>query len=84
LALAVGFRGLILLFFFVCVRSCVSPAGFNTTDQLFGAVQAALRQQFVVDQGLNFNGFLAAAAARYKPLAGARVGTACCGDSDGR
>jgi hypothetical protein len=68
-------------YLWVFVRSL---AGFNSTQELFAAVQASLKQHFVLDQGRTFNGFLAAAAANYKPLVGARVGTACCGDPDAR
>ena len=45
----------------VCVSTVVA-AGFNTTQKLFDAVQGALRLEFVVDQGANFNGYLAAHA----------------------
>jgi hypothetical protein len=55
-------RMCVCVFVFVKYFFFLKISGFNTTAKLFAAVQGALRLEFVVDQGLNFNGFLAAHA----------------------
>jgi len=76
-------RAVVLSFFLFTILFYSLPIGFNTTQKLFDAVQGALRLEFVVDQGMQFNQYLAAYAQFYdvKPLFESRVGTACCGDS---